>query len=42
MKIIHNISTPKSGEQDLIVTQYDCSPKHITNLQYYQLKKIDE
>ena len=38
----HNISTPKTGIQDLVVTQYDCSPKHITNMQYYKLNKIGE
>ena len=35
-----NISTPKMGVQDLIVTQYDCSPRQITNRQYYKLKNI--
>ena len=38
----HNISTPKSGVQDLIATHYDFSPKHITNLQYYKLNTIGE
>ena len=38
----HNISTPKTDVQDLIVTHYDCSPKHITNMQYYKLNKIGE
>ena len=38
----HNISTPKTGIQDLVVTHYDCSPKHITNMQYYKLNKIGE
>ena len=38
----HNVFTPKSGIQDLIVTHYDCSPKHITNMQYYKLNRIDE
>ena len=38
----HNNSTPKSGVQDLIVTHYDCSPKHIPNMQYYKLNKIGE
>ena len=38
----HNISTPKTGIQDLVVTHYDYSSKHITNMQYYQLNKIDE
>ena len=33
----HNIYTLKSGVQDLVVTHYDCSPKHITNMQYYKL-----
>ena len=38
----HNISTPKTGIQDLVVTHHDCSKKHITNMQYYKLNKIDE
>ena len=38
----HKISTPKTGIQDLVVTHYDCSPKHITNMQYYKLNKIGE
>ena len=38
----HNISTPKTGIQDLVATHYDCSPKHITNMQYYKLNKIGE
>ena len=38
----HNISTPKTGIQDLVVTHYDCSLKHITNMQYYKLNKIGE
>ena len=38
----HNISTPKTGIQDLVVPHYDCSPKHITNMQYYKLNKIGE
>ena len=38
----HNISAPKTGIQDLVVTHYDCSPKHITNMQYYKLNKIGE
>ena len=38
----HSISTPKTGIQDLVVTQYDCSPKHISNMQYYKLIKIGE
>ena len=38
----HNISTPKSGVQDLVVSQYGCSPKHITNMQYFKLNKIGE
>ena len=37
-----NISTPKTGTKDLVVTHYDCSPKHITNRQYYKLNKIGE
>ena len=28
-----NISTPKTGIQDLVVKHYDCSPKHITYMQ---------
>ena len=28
-----NISTPKSGVQDLVVTHYDCAPQHSTILQ---------
>ena len=36
----HNISTPKTGIQDHGVTHHDCSPKHITNIQYYKLNKI--
>ena len=36
------ITTPKTGIQDLIVTHYDCSPKHITNMQYYKLNRIGE
>ena len=38
----HNISTPKTGVLDLIVTHCDCSPKHITNMQCYKFKKIGE
>ena len=38
----HNISTTKTGIQYLVVTHYDCSPKHITNIQYCKLKKIGE
>ena len=38
----HNISRPKTGIQDLVVTHYDCSPKHITKMQYYKIKKIGE
>ena len=38
----HNISTAKSGVQCLVVSQYGCSPKHITNMHYYKLNKIDE
>ena len=38
----HNISIPKTGVQNLIVTRYDCSPKHITNMQYYKINKIGE
>ena len=37
-----NISTPKTGIQDLVVTHYDCSPKHITNMHYYKLNRIGE
>ena len=37
-----NISTPKTGIQDPVVTHYDCSPKHITNMQYYKLNRIGE
>ena len=36
------ISTLKTGIQDLVVTHYDCSPKHITNMQFYKLNKIGE
>ena len=43
IKIDHqNISTPKTGIQDLVVTHYECSPKHITNMQYYKLNRIGE
>ena len=35
-----NIFTLKSGVQDLIVPHYDCSPQHITIIQYYKLNKI--
>ena len=38
----HNISTPKTGIKDLVVTHFDCSPKHITNMQYYKLNKTGE
>ena len=38
----HNIFPPKTGIQDLLVTHYDCSPKHITNMQYYKINKIGE
>ena len=38
----HNNSTPKSGVKDLMVTHYDCSLKHITNMQYYKLNKFGE
>ena len=38
----NNISTPKTGIQDLVVTHYDCSPKHITNKQYFKFNKIGE
>ena len=38
----YNISTPKTGIEDLLVTHYDCSPMHITNMQYYKLSKICE
>ena len=38
----HNISTPNTSIQDLAVTHYDCSTKHITNMQYYKLNKIEE
>ena len=38
----HKISASKTGIQDLAVTHYDCSPKHITNMQYYKLNKIGE
>ena len=37
-----SISTPKTGIQDLVDTHYDCSPKHITNVQYYRLNRIGE
>ena len=34
IKVEHrNISTPKTGIQDLVVKHYDCSPKHITYMQ---------
>ena len=37
----NNLSTPKSGVKDLVVTHYDCSSKRITNmLQYYKLTKL--
>ena len=43
IKIDHqNISTPKAGIQNLVVTHYDCSPKHITHMQYYKLNRIGE
>ena len=38
----HNITTPKTGILFLAVTHYDCSPNHITNMQYYKLNKIGE
>ena len=38
----YNISKPKTVIQDLVVTHYGCSPKHITNMQYYKLNKIGE
>ena len=38
----HTISTPKTGMQDLVVTHYDCSPNHITNMQYYKHNKNGE
>ena len=38
----HNISTPKLGVQDLIVTHNDCSSQHVTNMQYYKFNKIGE
>ena len=38
----HNISTPKTGIQDLVVTHHDCSPKHIRNMRYKKLNKIGE
>ena len=37
-----SISKPKTGIQDLVVTLYDCSPKRITNMQYYKLNRIGE
>ena len=37
-----NVSTPKTATQDIVVTHYDCSPKHITNMQYYKLNRIGE
>ena len=37
-----NISTAKTGIQDLVVTHYDGSPKQITNLQYFKLNEIGE
>ena len=37
-----NNSTPKTGIEELVVTHNDCSPKHITNMQYYKLNKICE
>ena len=38
----HNISTSKIGVQDLIFTHYDCSTKHITNMQYCKVNKFGE
>ena len=38
----HNFSTPKTGIQDLVVSHFNCSPKHITNMQYYELNKVGE
>ena len=35
----HNNSTPKLGVKDLVATHYDCSPKHIKNMQFYKLNK---
>ena len=37
-----NISTPKTGIQDLVVTHYDCSPNHITNMHFHKLNRIGE
>ena len=37
-----NISTPKLGGQDLIVTHYDLSTDYITNVQYFKFHKIGE
>ena len=39
---IDKITTSRSGVQDLIVTHYDYSPQHITNMQSYKLDKIGE
>ena len=36
------ILTPKSGIQELVVIQKDCSPQNITSKQYYMLKKFGE
>ena len=38
----HNISTPKSGVQDLKVTHYDYSTKRITNMHYDKLNNIGD
>ena len=38
----HNNSRPKSGVQELIATNYDCSPKHIKNMQYFKLNNIGD
>ena len=37
-----NILTPKSGVKGLIVTHYDCSLQHTTNMQYHRINKIGE
>ena len=38
----NKFSPPKTGVQDLIVTHYDCSSNHITNMQHFKLNKIGE
>ena len=38
----NNISTPKTGIQDLVVTHFDCSTEHMTNMLFYKLNKKGE